>query len=82
MNGTKMAKRATKKLETVELNPGTSAGCTWLVNRAGTQKPLSVNADQLDVTESGALVFITGAGDAKPCVVIPPHEYLYCTKVR
>ena len=82
MNGTKMAKRATKKLETLELNPDARAGSTWLVHRAGALKPLSVNADQLDVTESGALVFITGSGDAKPCAVIPPHEYLYCTKIR
>jgi hypothetical protein len=82
MNGTKMAKRPTKKLETVELNPDERAGSTWIVHRAGTQKPLSVNADQLDVTESGALVFITGSADAKPCAVIPPHEYLYCTKIR
>jgi hypothetical protein len=82
MNGTKMAKRATKKLETLELNPDMSAGSTWIVHRAGALKPLSVNADQLDVTESGALVFITGSADAKPCVVIPPHEYLYCTKSR
>ena len=82
MNGTKMAKRATKQLETLELNPDERAGSTWIVHRTGSLKPLSVNADQLDVTESGALVFITGAGDAKPCVVIPPHEYLYCTKAR
>ena len=82
MNGTKMAKRATKKLEALELNPDVRAGSIWIVHRAGALKPLSVNADQLDVTESGALVFITGSGDAKPCVVIPPHEYLYCTKVR
>ena len=59
-----------------------SAGGTWIIYRAGALKPLSVNADQLDVTESGALVFITGSADAKPCVVIPPHEYLYCTKIR
>ena len=82
MNGTKMAKRATKKLETLELNPDVSASSTWIIQRAGALKPLSVNADQLDVTESGALVFITGSGDAKPCAVIPPHEYLYCTKIR
>jgi hypothetical protein len=77
-----MAKRASKKLETLELNPDARAGSTWVVYRAGALKPLSVNADQLDVTESGALVFITGSADAKPCVVIPPHEYLYCTKIR
>ena len=79
-----MAKRASKKptgSEALELNPDVSAGNTWIVHRAGALKPLSVNADQLDVTESGALVFITGSGDAKPCVVIPPHEYLYCTKI-
>ena len=82
MDGTKMAKRATKKVEVLELNPNTSAGHTWTIHRAGALKPLSVNADQLDVTESGALVFITGSGDAKPCVVVPPHEYVYCTKTR
>jgi hypothetical protein len=77
-----MAKRAIKKLETLELNPDVSAGSTWIVHRTGALKPLSVNADQLDVTESGALVFITGSSDAKPCVVVPPREYLYCTKIR
>ena len=77
-----MAKRAIKKLDTLELNPDVSAGSTWIVHRTGALKPLSVNADQLDVTESGALVFITGSSDAKPCVVIPPREYLYCTKIR
>jgi hypothetical protein len=76
-----MAKRATKKLEVLELNPDVGAGSTWIVHRAA-GAPLSVNADQLDVTESGALVFIIGSADAKPCVVIPPHEYLYCTKIR
>jgi hypothetical protein len=82
-----MAKRAVKtvtkpKVQTnIEVNPDVTAASTWDVHRDG-EKTLSVNADQLEITESGALIFIVGGADNAPPVVVAANQYLYCAKVR
>jgi hypothetical protein len=82
-----MAKRAVKtatkaKVQTnIEVNADVAASGTWNVVRAG-QKTLAVNADQLEITESGALIFIVGSADNAPAMVVASNQYLFCTKVR
>ena len=78
-----MAKRAgAKKSQFEELNPGFKAAGAWVVYRPGTMSALSINADHLDVTDSGALIFMVGGSNAPPQIVIAADQYLYCTKVR
>jgi hypothetical protein len=84
-----MAKRAnaTKKSkpdksEAHELNPGVSASGRWTVYRANSLPALAVNADQLDVTENGTLIFFVGSSNAPPQAVIAGDQYLYCAKGR
>jgi hypothetical protein len=81
-----MAKRArstksTTTSEAREVNPGVRAAGTWNVYRAGLET-LSVNADQLEITDSGALIFVLGGANAVPPVVIAANQYLYCARVR
>jgi hypothetical protein len=76
----KKAEKSEKKAH--DLNPDvTSSGC-WTVFRPSPLQALSVNADQLDVTENGTLIFFVGGSNAPPQVVIAGDQYLYCTKVR
>lgn len=80
-----MAKRArtaksTAKSDTHEVNPGIRAAGVWNVYRPG-MGTLSINADQLDITDSGALIFIVGGANSAPQVVVAADQYLYCTKV-
>ena len=78
-----MAKRArTAKPDSHEVNPGVRAAGTWKVYRAGTMGTLSVNADHLDVTDSGALIFMVGHAESPPQIVVAADQYLYCAKVR
>jgi hypothetical protein len=81
-----MAKRArtarpTAKSETHEVNPGVRAAGTWNVYRSG-METLSINADQLEITDSGALIFVLGGANAVPPVVVAANQYLYCARVR
>ena len=83
-----MAKRAsaTKKSkndkpDAHELNPGVRATNRWNVYRA-TGPTLAVNADQLDVTENGTLIFFLGNSNEPPQAVIAGNEYTYCAKSR
>lgn len=84
-----MAKRAsvtkkTSKQETaaVDVNPDASASATWIVYRTGPLPALSVNADHLDITENGTLIFFVGGSNAPPQLVVAGDQYLYCTKTR
>ena len=80
----KSGKQESAKQESVplELNPGvTTSGC-WTVYRSSPLPALTVNADQLDITENGTLIFFTGGSNAPPQVVIAGDQYLYCAKVR
>jgi hypothetical protein len=86
MFGGIMAKRATaakagKTSDVEELNPGVSSAAVWHVHRSGMQ-PLSINADHLDITENGTLIFISGGSNGPPQAVVAGNQYLYCTKVR
>src|SRR5690349_13866639 len=79
--GGAMAKRASaakaaKKSDPVEINPGISAAGQWVVHRVG-QPALAVNADQLDITDSGALIFIVGGAHTLPSLVVAADQYLY-----
>jgi Tol biopolymer transport system component len=82
-----MAKRAnaTKKTkkdnsEAIELNPGVSAAGRWLVYRADSLQTLAINADQLDVTENGTLIFFVGGSNEPPQAVVAGDRYLHCAK--
>lgn len=80
-----MAKRArTTKPTTIsqayEVNPGVRAAGTWNVYRSGLET-LSVNADQLEITDSGALIFVLGGANAAPPVVVAANQYLYCARI-
>jgi hypothetical protein len=78
-----MAKRARAgKSDAHELNPGVKAAGTWHVVRAGTMGTLAINADYLDVTDSGALIFMLGGANSPPQIVVAADQYLYCTRVR
>ena len=78
-----MAKRARPaKSDSHEINPGVRAAGVWNVCRAGTMGTLAVNADHLDVTDSGALIFTVGNPELSPQIVVAADQYLYCTKVR
>jgi hypothetical protein len=86
MFGGIMAKRASaakteKKSDVQELNPGVSSAATWNVYSSG-MPTFSINADHLDVTENGTLIFINGGSNGPPQVVVAGDQYLYCTKVR
>ncbi len=63
-----------------ELNPGVNSASLWNVYRSG-MPPFSINADHLDITENGTLIFIKGGTDGPPQVVVAGNQYLYCTKV-
>ena len=79
----RMAKRAALRSKTspiIDLNPDVSASGRWNVHRAG-EPTLGVNADRLDITDSGALIFIVGSTDDAPPVVIASNAYSYCVKV-
>lgn len=81
-----MAKRAsttksTTKSQPHEVNPGVRAAGTWNVYRSGLET-LSVNADQLEITDSGALIFVLGGANAAPPVVVAANQYLYCARIR
>lgn len=73
-----MAKSSTK--ETIDLNPDVSASARWHVHRE-VEPTIAVNADRLDITDSGALIFTVGDSDAMPSLVVPAHAYTYCSKV-
>jgi hypothetical protein len=76
------AKRANKDKSSIhEVNPGASATGAWTVYCSAPLGTLTVNADQLDVTENGTLIFIIGGSNGPPHVVIGGDQYLYCTKV-
>jgi len=75
------AAKAEKTSDVEELNPGVSSTALWTVYRSGLQ-PFSINADHLDVTENGTLIFINGGNNGPPQVVVAGNQYLYCTKVR
>jgi hypothetical protein len=78
-----MAQRAapkSKEYPIIDLNPDMSASGRWNVHRAG-EPTLGVNADKLDITESGALIFTVGSLDDAPPVVIASNAYSYCVKV-
>jgi hypothetical protein len=78
-----MAKRAaptTKGPQIIDLNPDVSASARWNVHRKG-EPTLGINADKLDITESGALILIVGDSDATPPVVIAANGYSYSVKV-
>jgi hypothetical protein len=78
-----MAKRArSAKSDSHEVNPGVRAAGLWNVYRAGPIGTLAVNADHLDVTDSGALIFMVGSSESPPHIVIAADQYLYCAKVR
>lgn len=78
-----MAKRArSAKSDSHEVNPGVSAAGVWHVFRSGALGTLAVNADHLDVTESGALIFVIGGANAAPQIVVAADQYLYCARVR
>jgi hypothetical protein len=86
--GETMAKRASTvktvtkpKVQSQEVNPGVNAAGTWDVYRSG-QKTLSINADQLEITDSGALIFIVAGANSTPPVVVAANQYLYCARVR
>ncbi|MPZ36626.1 MAG: hypothetical protein GEU95_00955 [Rhizobiales bacterium] len=80
---TSAAKKASKQeSEAHELNPGVSASGCWTVYRPGPLPALAVNADHLEITENGTLIFFIGGSNAPPQVVIAGDQYLYCTKVR
>jgi hypothetical protein len=64
----------------INLNPDVTAGSRWNVHRAG-QQALGINADKLEITDSGALIFIVESSDDAPPVVIAANAYLYCVKV-
>lgn len=81
-----MAKRARTqkpdtKLQAHEVNPGVRAAGTWNVYRSGLET-LSINADQLEITDSGALIFVLGGANAVPPVVVSANSYLYCARIR
>lgn len=83
-----MAKRAkptnkpkNAKPDAQELNPGVHATNRWNVYRAN-GPTLAVNADQLDITENGTLIFFIGNSNEPPQAVIAGNEYTYCAKLR
>ena len=77
-----MAKRpaSSSNPAVVDLNPDVSGAGRWNVHRDG-QPTLGVNADKLDITDGGALIFIGGSSDEAPLVVIAAHAYSHCAKV-
>jgi hypothetical protein len=78
-----MAKRARSATsDSHEVNPDVRASGLWHVYRAGTSGALAINADHLDVTDSGALIFMVGSPESSPRVVVAADQYLYCAKVR
>jgi hypothetical protein len=70
-----MAKKA-RAPKTVELNPSAKFAGTWNVFR--TNGNFTIHADQLDVTEAGALVFLV---KDETIYVFPVGQYLYVAKV-
>jgi hypothetical protein len=83
----KMAKRAKKNTRnapsaTHEVNPTAAGSGTWAVYRSAPLEALIVNADHLDITENGTLIFLLGGTNGPPQVVVAGDHYLYCTKVR
>jgi hypothetical protein len=70
-----MAKKA-RVPKSIELNPGGKFAGTWNVYR--TNGNFTVHADQLEVTEAGALVFLVK--DETLCV-FPVGQYLYVSKI-
>jgi len=80
---TSAAKKANKsEPDTHDVNPEVTSSSRWTVFRPSPLQALSVNADQLDVTENGTLIFFVGGSNAPPQVVIAGDQYLYCSKVR
>jgi hypothetical protein len=84
-----MAKRASSTAKaskgsslTNEINPGVSSNGAWEIYRSAPLETLTVNADQLDVTENGTLIFLIGGSNGPPQVVVAGDQYLYCSKVR
>jgi hypothetical protein len=73
-----MAKKArsAKAAKSVELNPGANFAETWNVYR--TTGNFTINADQLEVTEAGALVFLV---KDDPLYVFPAGQYQYAAKI-
>jgi hypothetical protein len=60
----------------VELNPGANFAGRWNVYR--TAGNFTINADQLEVTEAGALVFLV---KDDPLYVFPADQYQYAAKL-
>jgi hypothetical protein len=73
-----MAKNAQspKAVKSVALNPDTKFAGTWIVYR--TTGNFTINADQLEVTERGALVFLVRD---ETIYVFPVGQYLYAAKI-
>jgi hypothetical protein len=81
----KLASAATKtksKSFVDEVNPGVKATAAWNIYRSAPLTTLAVNADQLDVTENGTLIFLIGGSNGPPQLVVAGEHYLYCSKVR
>jgi hypothetical protein len=76
-----MAKKAqsakpAKMTKSVALNPDARFAGTWMVYR--TAGNVTINADQLDVTEGGTLVFLV---KDETLYVFPTGQYLYAAKL-
>jgi hypothetical protein len=73
-----MAKKAQspKAVKSVALNPDTNFAGTWVVYR--TTGNFTIKADQLEVTEGGALVFLVRD---ETVYVFPVGQYLYAAKI-
>jgi len=73
-----MARKAqsSKGVKSVALNPDTKFAGTWIVYR--TTGNFTINADQLEVTEGGALVFLVRD---ETVYVFPLGQYLYAAKI-
>ena len=67
--------KTAKTVKSVELNPTATFAEKWIVYQ--TSGSVVVNAEQLDVTEGGALVFLV---NDDPLYVFPPDQYLYVAK--
>ena len=72
----KKARPASKEPKSLVLNPDAKFSGTWIVYR--TNGNLTINADQLDVTEGGTLVFLE---KDTTLYVFPAGQYLYAAKI-
>jgi hypothetical protein len=73
-----MARKAqsAKTVKSVALNPDAKLAGTWIVYRTGGN--FTINADQLEVTEGGALVLLV---KNETLYAFPVGQYLYAAKI-